>query len=446
MPAENLLINIDAEKAVLGSILLDNSCISDVIHVLKPEWFYSPANQKLYNCCIDLFRESITIDSVTLFDLANKKDILISCGGAEYIAELLQFVPTVSNAVYYSEVVKECAKRRRLKEFYQSKANDSGKVRELNEVISDTNKEFVLIEDEFGYRDKVLDYEKGFEIFDKEYETKKNLEGGIDGIRSGWPSIDAITLGWHPGEFILIVGMLGIGKTFLLLKNAHEAVKQKKKVMICSLEMPDFQVFRRFISLGSGSPFGRVRSAKLSYDELAKLAEYRKKSLEEYKDYLVILDRKTINCVADIDLAVRIHKPDFVLIDGIYLLEEGGGATWENVKRASNRTKQLGVKRSIPVFATAQFNREGGEDSKTGGSKKYGYSYALPQDADISMEVYREGEQALIKLGKVRDSVSNASVIIHWRMESTNFDEIGLYSEEDESVTKNIDKQSEITY
>ncbi|HYE68316.1 MAG TPA: replicative DNA helicase, partial [Anaerovoracaceae bacterium] len=254
----------DAEKSVLGSILLDKDALYDVLEKLKPEDFYNEMHMEIYSAVIELYRKSQPVDILTVSEELKKRKSLEMVGGRAYIALLSTVVPSTSNAGEYAKIIGEKAVLRRLigtasdiiEKGYQEKM-DSAEVLDFAErgifeiAQSRQTKDFALIKDVLWDNIAKID------------EMSK-LEGNITGLTTGFIDLDARTSGLQKSDLIMLAARPAMGKTAFALNIAQQAaIRGKAKVLIFSLEMSRDQLGQRMLSMESRIEMQKLKTGNL---------------------------------------------------------------------------------------------------------------------------------------------------------------------------------------
>jgi len=254
--------NIEAEQAVLGSIILESAVINQVLEILMAEDFYKDAHRKIFNAMVDLDRDNKPIDLLTLFDnLKSRGNLLEEVGESSYLTYLTELVPTTENVEYYAQLVKEKSILRNMviaATDIAHRGNDDNI--DLDEFI-DRAEHTILdigqnkIKPSF-YDSKYL-ANKALEIIEQ-LHARKEL---ITGIPTGFEKLDYMTSGFQAGDLVILAARPGLGKTSLALNIAyHAAINDNKTVGIFSLEMTKEQLMLRMFSNKSKVNYSRQRS------------------------------------------------------------------------------------------------------------------------------------------------------------------------------------------
>ena len=266
--------DLEAEQAVIGSMLTDNDAVASSLEILKPEDFYREDNKIIYTAMSNLYSRAEPIDLITVKAELESMGKFDQVGGLEYLAELPEKVPTTANANKYIKIVEEKSVLRNLiKTANEIIELGYDPTEELNSIMKDAEKKiFNLMQDknQKGYaqiKDVLVD---SFTQLEELYNRKQH----ITGIPSGFADLDYRTAGFHGSELILIAARPAMGKSAFALNIAtNAAVRAKKPVAIFSLEMSKEQMVNRILCSEAMVDSNKVRTGKLEEEDWAKLAE-----------------------------------------------------------------------------------------------------------------------------------------------------------------------------
>lgn len=387
--------NLDAERSVLGSILIDPASLSTVADNLKPEHFYSPQHQLIFEAILDLYQHAKPIDVVTLTTQLKGKKKLQQVGGSAYLSEIIAEVPTSAHIEEYARLVKECAVRRNLVSLSAVLEQEAGKEDKpvmdiLNEVESQV---FGLSQDsaqhDFMTAAKLLEMH-----FEKTEEYSKNPDA-LRGLSTGMKGVDAVLGGLHDSDLIILAARPAVGKSAFSFGIArHIAVEQGKSVAIFSLEMPGVQVIERVLSQQIDVGLWDIRMGRYSDSAYARYAEGAGK-LADSK--LMIDDTPGLNIMQLRSKARKLKIEqglDFIVIDYLQLMQ-GMTSKIDNraseVAEISRSLKLLARELSVPVMALSQLNRavesRGDHMPQLSDLRESG---SIEQDADVVIFLGRE--------------------------------------------------------
>ena len=385
--------SVEAEQAVLGSILIDPSCVQEVIGQIKPTDFYYPENKAIFETIYSMFTESQKIDAVTVLDRLKVRGIYDEAGGRSYLLQLMEVTPTAANVGEYCRVVRD---KSMLRDVY----NVSGEILKLasqggggdaSDIVELAEQKIYAIRG--GREIKGLVHIKSAirEVYDRLEELAKN-PSGISGIPTGMSEIDNFIGGLNKSDLILVAARPGMGKTSIALNMALNAAKKTdKSVVIFQLEMSKEQVASRFLSNEALVDSHKLRSGELNAEEWVKIA----RASSVLSGVKIYIDDNPAITVGEMKAKCRrmSNELGLVVIDYLQLMQSG--------KRSENRVNEIseisrGLKimakeLNVPVLCLSQLSRgpESRQDKRPMLSDLR-ESGAIEQDADIVMFLYRD--------------------------------------------------------
>ena len=388
-------IDIEAEQAVLGSMLTDKDATIAAIEVLKEDDFYREDNKLIYRAILNLYNRAEPVDIITLKSELTSMGKFDAVGGLEYLADLPEKVPTTANVERYIKIVEEKAILRNL-------------IKTANEIISlgyDPTEEVENIMD--SAEKKIFDImqsknQKGYSpIKDVLVDTFSQLEvlynqkQHITGVPTGFADLDYKTAGLHGSDLILLAARPAMGKTAFALNIAtNAAVRAKVPVAIFSLEMSKEQLVNRVLCGEAMVDSNKVRTGKLDEQDWAKLAS----ALGPLSESEIYIDDTPGISVMEIRAKCRKLKLEknigLVVIDYLKLIQgsnKRGGSREQEISEISRSLKILAKEINVPVIALSQLSRapEQRPDHRPMLSDLR-ESGAIEQDADIVMFLYRD--------------------------------------------------------
>ncbi len=387
--------DVEAEQAVIGSMLTDKEAIISAIEVLKEEDFYREDNRTIYSAILNLYNRSEPVDIITLKSELSSMGKLEAVGGLEYLAELPDKVPTTANVDKYIKIVEEKSILRQL-------------LRTANEIIQlgyDETQEVDTIMDQA--EKKIFDTiqqrnQKGYVSIKEilvdtftELEQLYNQKQHITGIPTGFIDLDNKTAGLHKSDLILVAARPAMGKSAFALNIAtNAAVRANTPVVIFSLEMSKEQMTNRILCSEAMVDSNKVRTGKIDDDEWVKLAA----ASGQLSDAQIFIDDTPGISIMEIRAKCRKLKLEkdigLVVIDYLQLVQGTGkrGASREQeIAEISRSLKILAKEIQVPVIALSQLSRAPEQrpdhrpmlaDLRESGS--------IEQDADIVMFLYRD--------------------------------------------------------
>ena len=386
--------NLEAEQCVLGAILLDNTSLNRAMEILTDEDFYGGAHRTLYQSMVALSERDEAVDQITLTEYLRGISKLESVGGASYVAELVQAVPSAANIRYHSKIVRDKALLRgliRTATDVVSKSYDG--TSQTDDLLEFAEREiFRLAQGQLGRSFIPVSniIQESVEIVDRLYSRKEK----ITGVPTGFTDLDHLLAGLQPSDLIIIAGRPSMGKTSLALGIAeHASIKAGAKVGIFSLEMSKAQLVLRMMSSQAHLDSHALRTGQLAprdWDALTKAAT----TLESAP--IFIDDSGNLSLQQMRGKARRLkseHGLDLLIIDYLQLMEgrRDSESRQQEISDISRALKALAKELDIPVVALSQLSRAV-ENRKPpipvlADLRESG---AIEQDADVVMFIYRE--------------------------------------------------------
>lgn len=395
MSAREIPNSREAENYVLGSILIEGKYAEEVVNRLYPSDFYYPENANIMTAITELVKINKVIDVTSIIECLREKKLLEATGGPEYLFDLMDAIPSVVNVEAYIEIIKEKSIQRELLKKIQDISNKildnklsfpdliAHAEREITEVLN--KRQTIDLSRIDHLTDKVL----------KLVETNKNKAGeGLTGLDTGFAELNRITFGFQPGELIILAARPAIGKSALALNLATRTCeKAGSYVAFFSLEMGMDQIMMRLYSSYSGLTLNKIRSGKLSDNEMALLFAAKHK-LDKFNLFFGEAGKTDVEeIVAVCRRMKREGKLDFVIVDYLQLLSTTKRFTnrVDEVSKISRQLKLLATELGIPVLALSQLSREVEKrDDKRPVLSDLRESGSIEQDADIVMFLHRE--------------------------------------------------------
>ena len=400
MPSEELKKppqNIEAEKSVLGALLLEKDAIIRVADILRPEDFYRTSNGIIYQALLDLYEEREPLDVLSLSNKLEEKQELEKVGGASYLTELVNSVPSAANVTHYARIVQKKALLRRLIAVSSEIAELGYKEEEdIQTILDEAEQKLFAISQKHVKKDFVPlknILEEAFERIDELHKSGDDLRG----VPTGFTDLDNILAGLQRSDLIILAARPSIGKTTFALDIARQiGTKAKIPVGIFSLEMSSDQLVDRMIAAQAHVDLWKLRTGKLKTDpdsdDFQRIGEAMG-TLSEAPIY--IDDTATANILQLRTMARRLqaeHNLGLIIIDYLQLME---GRSRENrvqeISEISRGLKNLAKELNIPILALSQLSRavESRPDQRPKLSDLR-ESGSIEQDADVVLFLYRE--------------------------------------------------------
>jgi len=385
--------NVEAEEAILGSLLIDPEALFRVSTFLTPEDFYIQKNAWLFGGIMTLYERREPIDLVTVTDELERRGQLVEAGGAAYVTSLINAVPSAIHAEAYGRITEHAALRRRL----ISAASDIAQLayretENVDEVVDQAEQALFNVSQRRITRDLAPIHEVSGRYYDR-IEYLYGHQGEPLGVPSGFTDMDRILGGFQKSDFVIIAARPSVGKTSLCLSIARNAARHNKSVAIFSLEMSDEQVVQRLVAAETGIDAQRLRLGRLHDEEWPLFAESTAK-LAELPVY--IDDTPAVSVLQLRTKARRLHSErglDLIFVDYLQLMT--GGTRVDNrvqeVSYISRSLKAIARELDVPVVAASQLSRAVEQRTdKRPMLSDLRESGSLEQDADVVMFIYRD--------------------------------------------------------
>ena len=386
--------NLEAEEAVLGSILLEQDSIISVMEFLVPDDFYRVAHQLIFAAMIELNQNSEAIDPITVSEKLRKKNQIENVGGEAGIIELLDKVPTAANVEFYTQIVLEKSTRRKLIKTSTNIVKNAYQEDETIANVLDTAERDILSVSEGRNKAGFIPIRDVLHDAYESLEERSKNNGEVTGIATGYIGLDRMTSGLHADELIILAARPSVGKTAFVLNIAKNvAVNLNETVAIFSLEMGAESLVERIICSHASINAGHLKTGKLTDEEYTQYF-VATGALAEAPIY--IDDTPGIR-VSEIRAKCRRLKQErnnlgLVVIDYLQLIEGNGKESrQQEVSEISRNLKKLAKELKVPVIALSQLSRgvEQRQDKRPIMSD-IRESGSIEQDADIVAFLYRD--------------------------------------------------------
>ena len=404
MAQENTLLNMDgqvlpfsleAEQSVLGAVLIDPPCISQVAVLLKPDHFYLPQHKSIYMVMLKMYGDSRAIDSVTVLEELKKESVYDDAGGKSYLMQLAQTVPSTANIESYCKIITEKFYVRSLITASREIMNEAS----LGDVDAQTlldSAEQRIYEIRQGRQTGGLKHIKEVingETLDRlDKITNPEFKEEFTGLKTGISALDNITTGLHKSDLVILGARPGMGKTSMALNFARNiAINSDKVVCFFSLEMTREQLAERMICNEASVQSEKMRTGELDNDEWIRIAQ----ASDLLSKTNIYFDESSNITVPEMKARLRrLPKVDLVIIDYLGLMHSATRID-NRVQEISEITRSLKIMAKelmVPVVCCAQLSR---------GTEVKGKSHrpvlsdlrdsgSIEQDADIVLFLYRE--------------------------------------------------------
>ncbi len=387
----------DMEKAVLGALMIDKDAYLEVCDLLRPESFYEPRNQMVYEAIQQLSMEESPVDVLTVVDKLEKTGRLLEIGGPGYIAELSSMVVTSANIEYHARVVAEKYLSRQMAHYVSVIGKKTfDETYDIKDVIQEADSQLLEISQKSVKKDySVLGpiVNQAVKIVEAAYANK----GGLTGISTGFYKLDDMTCGWQKSDLVIIAGRPAMGKTAFALSLAKNiAVDQKIPMAFFSLEMTSVQLANRLMANNCQIEGHKLMSGQLKHDDWERLDKHLNSLLDAP---LYVDDTEGISVMelrTKIRRLIKEHHIELVMVDYLQLMTASGmryNNRQEEISLISRALKGMAKEFNIPVIALSQLNR--GVDTREGPEGKrprlsdLRESGAIEQDADMVIFLHR---------------------------------------------------------
>lgn len=433
--------SIDSEKAVLGSILLRKDALNDIEDVINSDSFYVEKHKILFDTMVELARANEPIDMLSLSTKLSEKKLLEAVGGNQYLAEIVNVVPSSTNIKHYGNIVQKKYILRSLIDAadyvselafeegddHMDEILDQAEKKIFSVVSSPKNQKFIAIKDALP---------EAWERLEKLQENK----GMLRGLPTGFKDLDDMLSGFQKQDLIILAARPSMGKTTLALDIARMAATQHgKSVGIFSLEMSTQQLIDRMMSAESKVNAWKLRTGNISSDNDFSLI---RDSIDRLSKAQIHIDDKSANTIVGMKAAARRLKAekglDLIVIDYLQLMTTT--KNYDNmvnqVTEISRSLKGLAKELDVPVLALSQLSRavesRGGKprlsDLRDSGS--------IEQDADVVMFIHREDK------GKDESERTNIAEILIEKHRNGRTGKVDLYFDEKTTSFLNLEKSN----
>ena len=388
--------NLQAEQAVIGSMLISPDCIPEVLKDARSEHFYNKTNKDIFDTIFSMFNYGLTIDAVTVLEEMKKRGVYQDDSTRSYLVELMQMTPTSANVMEYAAIIRDKALQRDLGKVAGEITNMVNEgVGGADEMLESAERNIYALR-----RDRTIGGLKPIsEVVRAVYDNLSRMaeEGArMPGLTTGLVDLDQQILGLNQGDFVLIASRPGMGKTSIALNIALAAARSSKKaVAIFSLEMSREQLVTRLLSGESLVDSQKLLTGSLNAEEWRRVVTAAA-SLSETT--LLIDDNPTLS-VADMNAQCRrVKNLGLVVVDYLQLMQsaggkQGGGENRQQIVADMSRMLKIMAKElQVPVLCLSQLSRANeGRTDKRPMLSDLRESGAIEQDADVVIGLYREG-------------------------------------------------------
>ena len=388
--------SIEAEQAVVGSVLMDHDAVLTASEILVGEDFYQSAYGVIFDAVVEIYNEGKPVDLITLQERLKEKDVPPEISSLEFVRDLVTAVPTSANVKYYAQIVSDKAMMRRLIKQNDDISNMCYLGKESTETILDLAEKRVFdLVQRRGGKDYVPIKDVVMNALNK-IEIASKTSGSVTGVPTGFLDLDYMLAGLQPSDLILVAARPSMGKTAFVLNIAqHVAFKAGKSVAIFSLEMSKEQLVNRLFALEGQVDAQALRTGNLKDEDWSKLIE----SAGIIGSSKLIIDDTASISITELRSKCRKYKLehglDLIIVDYLQLMTGSLGGRNESrqqeISEISRSLKALARELNVPVVALSQLNR--GVELRTDKRPMLAdlrESGAIEQDADVVMFIYRD--------------------------------------------------------
>ena len=449
MNAEELLArqlphSVEAEQAILGSMLINPNCVPDVIEALTPDQFYMRQNREIFETIYSMFNFSVTIDPVTVREHMRQNGVYDEATSGGYLLQLMDATPTAANVKEYIEIVRDKALLRRIGE-------TAGELNDLVRAGTDTGQNVLEVAEQKIYAIRRGRAAQGLEhissVILSVYERLNELSASdqaVPGLSTGLLDLDTAITGLNKSDLVLLAARPGMGKTSMALNMLLHAGKYSGKTAVFfSLEMSREQLAMRLIANESFVDNKKLVTGRLNEDDWTKIAA----AAAALNQTNILIDDNPTLTVADMNAKCRrVENLGLVVVDYLQLMQSAGGQNdrGENrqqvVSDISRSLKIMAKELQVPVLCLSQLSRANeSRADKRPMLSDLRESGAIEQDADIVMFLYREDyyddttenhNVAECIIAKNRHG-ETGKVYLQWLPEYTTFANLDRRHEED---------------
>ncbi|MHC4816715.1 MAG: replicative DNA helicase [Planctomycetota bacterium] len=400
----------DAERSLLGAILLEGDVLIDVMPFLVAEDFYATSHQKIYGACTRVYQDKGRVDGVLIKDELTRSGDLEKVGGEAYLAQLAALVPSAAGGQDYARIVSEKAVARNLLHVCTNIQAATYEGSLPGHALLDWAENQVFSLGRGAAKEETVGIQSVLtEAFE---EIQQLIEGGgsLSGLRTGFIALDEMTAGLGKGDLVIVAGRPSMGKTtFCNCIVDHVGVRERQPVIYFSLEVNRTHLVRNMLCSRARIELQRVRRGELTADDTKKLTT----AANELMEAPIFIDDSTMTNVLQVRAKARrikqAHGLGLVVIDYIQLMETARAENrQQEIAQMSRQLKAMARELEVPVIAISQLNRS--VDTRPDRRPRMSdlrESGALEQDADLIAMLYRESEH-----NPTPDNRNKAEVII----------------------------------
>lgn len=388
--------DIEAERSVLGALLIDSNAIVKVVEFLLPKHFYRNSHVKIYEAIRNLYEKREPADLITVPDELKRLESLDRVGGVSYLTELVNSVPTAANIVHYSRIIRDHSVRRSLLSA-ASQINEIAYSNEEIETMLDTAEQTLFTVSEDKLHQDFVPVSETLEVTFERLDELSKTRGALRGVPTGLKSLDKMLSGLQEQDLVILAARPSMGKSSLAINiGQHAATAHNKAIAFFSLEMGKESVVDRMISAQGDIDNWRITTGNLEADDFEK---YSMAAGELAEASFFIDDTPGISVMEMRTKARRLMLEkdiDLIIVDYLQLVRgHNRESRVQEVSEISQALKNLARELKVPVLALSQLSRA---VEKRGGEKRPQLSDlrdsgSIEQDADVVMFLYRPDDE-----------------------------------------------------
>jgi replicative DNA helicase len=390
--------SLESEQAVIGGLLIDPLAINDIVEILKPKDFYRPSHQLIYDAILELYEKSEPVDIITVSEWLKDKGQLEDVGGRTYISDLAMSVLATNNLEYYGQIIRDKSLLRSL--IHAGSEIVSTAFEETDAAVAiDKAQQVVFQIAQSGLPDALTHIKDILPDSFLKIEERHQNKGSLMGVSTGFYDLDNMTSGFQKSDLLILAARPSMGKTaFCLNIVTNVALRDKKPVLVFSLEMGKEQLVQRMLCAEAELDAQRIRTGEITEQDFVKLS----KSMGKLGEAPIFIDDSPGMTVMEIRAKARKLMMEYddlglIVIDYLQLMEGRSGKSSSEANRTqeissiSRGLKSIARELKVPVMALSQLSRavESRTDKKPMLSDLR-ESGAIEQDADIVMFIYRD--------------------------------------------------------
>jgi replicative DNA helicase len=435
--------NLEAEKCLLGALLIDKNAIVKVVDLIKPKDFYKLVHKEIYAAVAELFEKGEPVDLLSISSRLKEKNLLENIGGSSYLTELINTVPTSAHILNYAKIVQRKRILRELIEAGQDiNALGHDEEEDIDEVLDKAEQRIFSIAQK-SLTQRFIPIKDTLEGAFERIDRLSKHDGGLRGVPTGFKDIDNLLSGFQKSDLIILAARPSIGKSALAVNFAMNiAVKEKLPVGIFSLEMSNDQIVDRLIATLANIDLWKLRTGKLSHEGADNDFERIQQAMGILSEAPIFIDDAASANVLQMRAMSRRLQAEYglglLIVDYLQLIEPRNptASPVQQVSEISRSLKGLARELNVPVLALSQLSRAVEhripQIPKLADLRESG---SLEQDADVVLFIYREDRY------NPETSRKNIADLLIAKHRNGPIGKVGLYFDEQRVCFKNLEKK-----